>query len=203
MFTLHHKLTHVYFSTMLRVESNTQLAGFTEFEEDILFDQDDPDFDGVTSLSAVPVMLKVHGNMSLASVHPAELHSSHSSLTTLSHSLDDITEAAWSPQVHSDHVLTIEELRLQMTSCFTCGVSWSDSHVSLDCSECGGYALERPCPECEGACGAKWKRDLSMSHASSKARWEGKCAKKPQQPPKSSLSSQELSLKLEKLSANS
>ena len=43
---------------MLRVESNTQLAGFTEFEEDILFDQDDPDFDGVTSLSAVPVMLK-------------------------------------------------------------------------------------------------------------------------------------------------
>ncbi|EFA08614.2 protein pinocchio [Tribolium castaneum] len=145
---------------MLRVESNTKLEGFTEFEEDILFDEDDPDF------QAVPLML-VRKNMSLASVHPAGLHSNHSSLA---HSLDDLREG---PQV-----LTIEELRLQMTTCFTCGVSWSDSHVSLDCAECGGYALERPCPECEGGCGAVWKRDLSMSHASSKARWQGKCEKK-------------------------
>ncbi|CAD6998435.1 unnamed protein product [Ceratitis capitata] len=42
--------------------------------------------------------------------------------------------------------LTIEELRQHMGSCFTCGVSWTDDHVSLDCSECGGYSLERPCP---------------------------------------------------------
>ncbi|XP_068915444.1 protein pinocchio [Tenebrio molitor] len=190
---------------MLRVESNTKLEGFTEFEEGILFDDTDSDFaEDITSISPVPIMWTVHRNMSLASVHPAELHSNHSSLTTLSHSLDDITEADWNLQVHSDHVLTIEELRLQMTSCFTCGVSWSDSHVSLDCSECGGYALERPCPECDGVCGAVWKRDLSMSHASSKARWEGKCSK--QQKPKGNLTnsvSQELSLKLEKLSANS
>lgn len=89
---------------------------------------------------------------------------SSSSLTTLSHSLEDITNCSWSPQVHSDHVMTIEELRLQMTSCscFSCGVSWSDDHVSLDCSECGGYALERSCPICDGTCGAVWKRDLAM-----------------------------------------
>lgn len=91
------------------------------------------------------------------------------SLAPLSHSLDDIsTSCSWSASsshqagFQSDHVLTIEELRFQMTSCFTCGVSWADHHVSLDCSECGGYALERSCPECEGVCGAVWKRDLTM-----------------------------------------
>lgn len=85
----------------------------------------------------------------------------YSSLTTLSHSLDDINDCNWSPQVHSEHVMTIEELRLQMSSCFTCGVSWIEHHVSLDCSECGGYAMERPCPNCDGTCGAIWKRDLA------------------------------------------
>lgn len=85
-----------------------------------------------------------------------------SSLTTLSHSLDDITGCSWSPQVQSEQVMTIEELRLQMSSCFTCGVSWAELHVSLDCSECGGYAMERPCPKCDGTCGAIWKRDLTM-----------------------------------------
>lgn len=83
-----------------------------------------------------------------------------SSLSSLSYSLDDITGCC-SPQLNSEHVMTIEELRLQMTSCFTCGVSWTEDHVSLDCSECGGYALERPCPGCDGTCGAVWKRDLN------------------------------------------
>ena len=27
-------------------------------------------------------------------------------------------------------------------SYFRCGVSWYDNHISLDCPECGGYALE-------------------------------------------------------------
>uniref|UniRef100_A0A1B6LTC9 Protein pinocchio n=1 Tax=Graphocephala atropunctata TaxID=36148 RepID=A0A1B6LTC9_9HEMI len=72
-------------------------------------------------------------------------------------------------------VLSIEELRLQLYSCFTCGVSWLEDHVCLDCSECGGYSLQRPCPLCDGCCGSSWKRDLSMSHACGKARWSGKC----------------------------
>lgn len=76
---------------------------------------------------------------------------------------------------HADTMLTIEDLRAQMGTCFTCGVSWSDDHVSLDCSECGGYSLSRPCPLCDGACGELWKRDFSMSHAFNKARWVGVC----------------------------
>ncbi|KAJ8979218.1 hypothetical protein NQ317_011857 [Molorchus minor] len=133
---------------------------------------------------------------------------SSSSLTTLSHSLDDITGASWTSQVHSEAVMTIEDLRNQLNCCFSCGVSWADSHVSLDCSECGGYALGRPCPVCDGTCGALWKRDLSMSHASGKARWTGECThtfNKEHQLIQSSNSAvaQELSTRLEKLSANS
>ncbi|XP_049822199.1 protein pinocchio isoform X4 [Aethina tumida] len=192
---------------MLRVESNTNLEGFTEFEEDILFDDDDPDFDHTTPIHNVPILFRMSSAMSLASVHPVELHSSHSSLHTLSHSLDDITNLSWSPQIHSDHVLTIEELRLQMSSCFTCGVSWTDKHVSLDCSECGGYAVERPCLACDGSCGSMWKRDYNQSHASGKAHWIGDCAKVYQatqaSKEKAALIAQELSTRLEKLSANS
>lgn len=32
--------------------------------------------------------------------------------------------------------------------------------MSLDCLECGGYSLERPCPICSGHCRNIWKRDL-------------------------------------------
>lgn len=62
----------------------------------------------------------------------------------------------------TDHVLTIEELRAHLGSCFTCGVSWTDEHVSLDCHECGGYSSKRPCPLCNGICGVIWKRDFTM-----------------------------------------
>ncbi|CAG9773786.1 unnamed protein product [Ceutorhynchus assimilis] len=142
--------------------------------------------------------------MSLASVHhPADIHSSHSSLTTMSHSLEDI--ASWGFN-HADTMLTIEELRDQLNCCFTCGVSWADRHVSLDCSECGGYSMERPCPKCEGACGSTWKRDLSTSHSSNKAKWTGECRRsQPEKSESGSASpvSQELSKRLERLSATS
>jgi len=144
--------------------------------------------------------------MSLVGVHPTELHPTHGSLSSLSYSLDDITTCC-SPQFNSEHVMTIEELRLQMSSCFTCGVSWVEDHVSLDCSECGGYALARPCPSCDGSCGAIWKRDLNKSHASSKAHWEGECSRSnKQQPAKittNNTTTQELCSKLEKLSSHS
>lgn len=94
-----------------------------------------------------------------------------SSLSDLVGSSLDLSDFA------ADTMLTIEDLRAQMGSCFTCGVSWSDDHVSLDCSECGGYSLSRPCPLCEGACGQQWKRDFTQSHASNKARWVGVCPK--------------------------
>ncbi|XP_022236126.1 protein pinocchio-like [Limulus polyphemus] len=72
-------------------------------------------------------------------------------------------------------VLTLEELRNHYSSCFTCGVSWSEDHVSLDCSECGGYAMQRPCPACDGQCCSIWSRDMAASHHSRQAKWEGQC----------------------------
>ncbi|XP_077273936.1 protein pinocchio isoform X2 [Temnothorax americanus] len=118
--------------------------------------------------------------MSVTSVQPASTeslsrHGSNISLSrhSLCGSVDDGLQGSH-PQ-YQDTILTIEELRAQLNSCFTCGVSWSEEHVSLDCSECGGYSLQRPCPLCDGRCHTAWKRDLTMSHASGKARWIGEC----------------------------
>lgn len=111
-----------------------------------------------------------------------------------------VSDLVGSPlEISVDNIVTIEELRMQLGSCFTCGVSWAEDHVSLDCSECGGYSMERPCPLCDGCCGATWKRDFAMvrmvniegyelsfvpnhpsllpfqSHASGNARWLGCC----------------------------
>ncbi|XP_017061068.1 protein pinocchio isoform X2 [Drosophila ficusphila] len=120
--------------------------------------------------------------MSIASVHGPQIADicsplSHHNLG-LSASLPDLVGSPL--EINMDNVLTIEELRQQMGSCFTCGVSWTDDHVSLDCSECGGYSLERPCPLCDGQCGVQWKRDFAMSHACSQARWVGVCISYPE-----------------------
>ncbi|XP_046753569.1 protein pinocchio isoform X1 [Diprion similis] len=156
----------------------------TEFEESVSFDLDDPDFPSNDTSADREVTLSItalsKSKMSITSVQTApESLSRHGSNISLScHSLcgsvDDGLQGSH-PQ-YQDTILTIEELRAQLNSCFTCGVSWSAEHVSLDCSECGGYSLERPCPLCDGRCHAVWKRDLTMSHASGKARWIGECA---------------------------
>jgi hypothetical protein len=122
--------------------------------------------------------------MSIASVqapHLADLCSPIGSNISMSSSFSDLVGSP-SLDLSSDTVLTIEDLRAQMGQCFTCGVSWVDDHVSLDCSECGGYSMERPCPMCDGACGQKWKRDFNLSHALSRARWSGMCPKCPAPP---------------------
>ncbi|KAI4497114.1 hypothetical protein M0802_007860 [Mischocyttarus mexicanus] len=171
----------------------------TEFEENVSFDADDPDFDSKVVrrhiVVAQTVLRSVHftditfgvdklasynnNNMSVTSVQPAsESLSRHGSNISLScHSLCDSMDnnLQGSHPQYQDTILTIEELRAQLNSCFTCGVSWSQDHVSLDCSECGGYSLQRPCPLCDGRCHKAWKRDLTMSHASGKARWDGEC----------------------------
>ncbi|KFB49650.1 AGAP007751-PA-like protein [Anopheles sinensis] len=128
--------------------------------------------------------------MSVASVqapHLADLCSSLSRTSlSMSSSLSDLVGG--SPSLgavfdfhYSDAVLTIEELREQLGSCYTCGVSWTGDQVSLDCTECGGYSLERPCMLCDGICGQLWKRDFTMSHACGKSRWQGVCTKFPAQ----------------------
>lgn len=79
-------------------------------------------------------------------------------------------------QHHNNHnMLTLEDLKSHYSSCFTCGVSWMEDHVSLDCFECGGYSMQRPCPICEGKCQRTWNRDIAMTHAMHKAHWEGEC----------------------------
>ncbi|XP_029160505.1 protein pinocchio isoform X1 [Nylanderia fulva] len=173
----------------------TETTTLTEFEENVSFDADDPDF--APSPPAIQNVLRdarrfvknarfdvkvptYQCNMSVTSVQPTttESLSRHGSNISLScHSLcgsvDDGLQGSH-PQ-YQDTMLTIEELRAQLNSCFTCGVSWSEEHVSLDCSECGGYSLQRPCPLCDGRCHTSWKRDRIMSHASGKAKWVGEC----------------------------
>ncbi|XP_020294190.1 protein pinocchio [Pseudomyrmex gracilis] len=170
------------------------MTTMTEFEESVSFDADDPDFapsaearnvlhDVRRFADAEPNVSKASTyqcNMSVTSVQPATTeslsrHGSNISLSchSLCGSMDDNMQGSH-PQ-YQDTILTIEELRAQLNSCFTCGVSWSEEHVSLDCSECGGYSLQRPCPLCDGRCRTAWKRDLTMSHASGKARWIGEC----------------------------
>lgn len=215
---------------------------FSEWEDSVLFDADDPDFcgtidgsrpnpalinthhtDGMRKTSSLQVLntllFKVPSTMSVASVHASNLADLRSSLGRSSLSVSSsLSDLVGSPFEHTDNVLTIEDLRSQMGSCFTCGVSWTEEHVSLDCSECGGYSLERPCPLCDGKCGVVWKRDFTMSHAAGKAKWHGVCPNYAlthnhhgsatilsQQPPQTCGSSQhlaqELCSRLEKLSA--
>ncbi|XP_015918409.1 protein pinocchio [Parasteatoda tepidariorum] len=72
-------------------------------------------------------------------------------------------------------MLTLEGLRRTYNSCSKCGVSWYDDHVSLDCTECGGYSMTRPCPTCNGECGNKWRRDVKSSRVKKQAQWHGTC----------------------------
>ncbi|XP_037052250.1 protein pinocchio isoform X1 [Bradysia coprophila] len=165
--------------------SNILSSVVSEWEDNVLFDADDPDFAKTgTNAPAANLnvlnayMLKVPSNMSLADIqnpHLAELCNSmgRNSIRSMSSSLSDLVGSPL--EISVDNVITIEDLRAQMGSCFTCGVSWTDDHVSLDCSECGGYSSERPCPLCDGNCGMVWKRDFNMSHTSGKARWLGVC----------------------------
>ncbi|XP_055594099.1 protein pinocchio [Uranotaenia lowii] len=205
------------------VHSSPQATAIvSEWEDNVAFDSDDPDFfteSGTAAASAAKVLtrsstcfnvggatlnhsgfprfLKVPSTMSVASVqapHLTELCSSLSRTSmSLSSSLSDLVgspslmaagsalAAAAALEVSSEAVITIEELRAQLGSCFTCGVSWTDDQVSLDCAECGGYSLERPCMLCDGICGQLWKRDFTLSHACGKARWQGVCIKFPAQ----------------------
>ena len=45
---------------------------------------------------------------------------------------------------------------------FSCQASWYDDQTGSECEECGGYAMVRPCPVCEGMCNKRWQRDIDM-----------------------------------------
>ncbi|KAI1280594.1 hypothetical protein HDE_13552 [Halotydeus destructor] len=88
--------------------------------------------------------------------------------------VDYVTFNVSSDEILQD-VITIEGLRSLYSSCFSCGVNWQDGHFDLDCRECGCYAMTRPCLDCDGKCGSNWRRNITLSHESRKANWEGEC----------------------------
>ena len=77
--------------------------------------------------------------------------------------------------VSSEGILTIEELKIFLSSCLACGVNWCKNEFTMDCHECGGYAMTRPCPHCNGKCESQWKRDVAASHDLRRAVWTGEC----------------------------
>ncbi|XP_071517490.1 protein pinocchio isoform X3 [Panulirus ornatus] len=159
------------------------------YDEGVIFDVDDPDFNqsdergNSTSRTGSSVLQHnlptgcLHPAMSCGMVQTDNYFSS--SWVSRSESSESLTRLDLMNHEYPAHVaepmMTLEDLRSQFNSCYTCGVSWSDNHVSLDCRECGGYSLERPCPLCDGKCRNSWRRDISMSHSVGKAHWEGEC----------------------------
>ncbi|KAL1423850.1 hypothetical protein MTO96_020765 [Rhipicephalus appendiculatus] len=93
-------------------------------------------------------------------------------------SVEDLAEQEVPTQ--GTDAVTLEDLKSLYNCCFTCGVSWAEDQVSLDCAECGGYALHRPCVQCNGSCGTVWRRDLVASHKLRRSQWIGECEKAPQ-----------------------
>lgn len=82
----------------------------------------------------------------------------------------------WQAALLEEAVLNaMQSFEIDNRSCFTCGVNWCQGHVSLDCFECGGYAMQRPCLYCDGHCEGVWKRDLAASHKLQHAQWFGEC----------------------------
>lgn len=77
---------------------------------------------------------------------------------------------------NNNNFLTLEELKSARNSCWLCGCNWQQDHASLDCTECGGYALSRPCPTCDGKCKQIWKRNISATHDHHRALWVGSCS---------------------------
>lgn len=123
-----------------------------------------------------PVLFLYHDDDLSSSSAP---DSFHSMTTTSSHGQQQQLQFEQAFQqsagTANGHHLTIEELRLAINSCWLCGCNWQQDHVSLDCQECGGYALTRPCPNCDGRCKEVWKRNINGSHDYHKARWIGQC----------------------------
>jgi len=55
--------------------------------------------------------------------------------------------------------------------CHRCHANWSSGAFTANCAECGGGALEKPCPMCSGACGNTWTRALEDSHEYGRGVW--------------------------------
>lgn len=74
-----------------------------------------------------------------------------------------------------DNLIRSPEYQRRFTMCQMCWCSWSQGETGHNCVECGGYALSRPCPVCQGRCDSIWHRDVEMSHSQHLAHWDGAC----------------------------
>ena len=54
--------------------------------------------------------------------------------------------------------------KLHYLSSCSCNASWYSGEWTTSCTECGGYAMLRTCPLCDGECEKQWKRNVDMVH---------------------------------------
>ncbi|MBS9715983.1 hypothetical protein ACFFUT_01500 [Pseudohalocynthiibacter aestuariivivens] len=62
--------------------------------------------------------------------------------------------------------------------CPVCKSDWSLDEFDPGCFCCGGGALVRDCPVCDGRCGAEFRRAILDSQDSGEAHWNGSCLSK-------------------------
>lgn len=62
-----------------------------------------------------------------------------------------------------------------MDVCSSCTALWSKGQFTENCLECGGFALTRSCPQCNGKCSASWHRQVAMSNAYKEPFYSGGC----------------------------
>uniref|UniRef100_L7LYT8 Protein pinocchio n=1 Tax=Rhipicephalus pulchellus TaxID=72859 RepID=L7LYT8_RHIPC len=130
-----------------------------------------------------PTVFKKDGSLRHSKSDPMLVALSHNSVACCWEqdncwdSIEDLAEQEL--LVQGADAVTLEGLKSLYNCCFTCGVSWAEDQASLDCAECGGYALHRPCVHCNGSCGGVWSRDLVASHKLRRSQWIGECQKAP------------------------
>ncbi|XP_074656797.1 uncharacterized protein LOC141910007 [Tubulanus polymorphus] len=73
-------------------------------------------------------------------------------------------------------LMQTEQYQKMVNTCSSCHACWLYQQITADCRECGGFAIQRPCPVCDGRCMQTWTRDPKMTHSFQKAHWNGKCA---------------------------
>jgi hypothetical protein len=62
--------------------------------------------------------------------------------------------------------------------CWTCGADWTAGIWTAECPECGGGALEIPCPLCSGRCGMTLQKAVADSNDFGMGHWIGSCGLK-------------------------
>lgn len=93
-----------------------------------------------------------------------------------------VSEAEYARQANEftksavDQLVASDDYQRRTNRCQMCWCGWHEGQSSSNCEECGGHAMSRPCPVCDGRCGKIWSRDVDMTHAYHEAHWVGECS---------------------------